>query len=139
VKLLIGKGADLNRMNGAWTTPVMQAVSWGGQYDIALILLQAGADYKIYKPKSNTKLIHLVAMEEDRKSAWKSPQAADYAKLVDWLEAHGESIAAAKADIKRWQSWGITSGEYRRKMDAEIAERKAREAKQAREKANGNK
>ena len=61
IKLLIDKGVDLNHMNGSWATPVMQAVSWGGRYDIALMMLQAGADYNVYVPKSNTKLIHIVA------------------------------------------------------------------------------
>ena len=130
VRMLIEKGADLNQMNGAWQTPVMQAVSWGGQYDVALLLLNAGADHRNYKPKSNTTLVHIVAMEDDRKSTWTSKQAADYEMLVKWLEDHGESIEQANADIKRWQSWIMSTGEYRRKMDAEIAEREAREAKE---------
>jgi hypothetical protein len=35
-------------------------------------------------------------------------------------------LEVAEADIKRWDSWSRTTGEYRRKMDAEIAERIAR-------------
>jgi ankyrin repeat protein len=136
LKVLIDKGADVNHINGSGDTPLMMAVGWGGRYDLALTLLYAGADYKIYKPKTNTRLIHIVAMEERRKSSWTPQQAADYQNLVNWLEAHGESIATAKTDIKRWQSWGLSNGEYRKKMDAEIAARKANEA---REKANGNK
>jgi ankyrin repeat protein len=142
VRFLIDHGADLNHMNGAWTTPVMQAVSWGGQYNIALMLLEAGADWRIYVPKSNTRLIHIVATEEDptagtpvtattrqsRKSIWTPEQAADYEKLVQWLEDHGESIEQARADSQRWQLWNTTPAEFRRKMDAEIAERVAREA-----------
>lgn len=128
VKLLINKGADLNHINGLWATPAMQAVGWGGQFDVALMVLTAGADYKINKPKSNTRLVHTVAIEEQFRSKWTPQQAADYQKLSNWLEQHGESIASAKADIKRWQSWNTTPDEFRRKMDAEIADRKAKEA-----------
>jgi hypothetical protein len=105
VQILIKQGANLNQMNGAWSTPVMQAVSWAGQFDVALALLEAGADYRIYKPRSNTKLVHIVASVENQKQRWTPKQAADYEKLVDWLEKHGESIANAKADTKPWQSW----------------------------------
>ncbi len=94
----------------------MEAVSSGGQYDIALMLLKAGADCKIYMPRSNTQLIHIVAMEEDRRQLWTSQQAADYEKLVKWLEDHGESITKANEDIKRWQSYNNTTPEeYRKK------------------------
>jgi uncharacterized protein len=141
VRLLIDQGADLNHMNGAWATPVIEAVSWGGQYDIALMLLQAGADHTIYVPKSNTRLIHILVMEEDptpnkphtamtrqaRKSTWTPQQESDFKTLVKWLEDHGESFQDARADVARWQSWDLSAGEYRRKMDAEIAERVARE------------
>jgi uncharacterized protein len=129
IKLLMDKGADLNHMNGAWATPAMEAVSCA-QYGIALTILQGGADYNIYVPKSNTRLVHIVVGEERRKPFWTSQQAADYEKLVKWLEDHGESIEQARADNKRWQSWMTTPVEFRRKMDAEIAEREAREARE---------
>jgi hypothetical protein len=45
--------------------------------------------------------------------------------VIKWLEDHGESYEAAKADIERWDSW--SGATFRQKMDAEIAERKARE------------
>jgi Ca2+-binding RTX toxin-like protein len=128
IKLLIDKGADLDHMNGEWLTPTMDAVSWGAQFDIALVLLKAGANHRIYMPKSNRKLIHLVAMQDDdRRPMWSSQQEADYQTLIKWLEDHGESIESARADIKRWQSYNTTPQEYRRKMDAEIAERVAKE------------
>jgi hypothetical protein len=130
IQLLLDKGADINHMNGAWATPVMQATSWGGQYDIALMLLEAGADYRIYKPKSNSKLVHLVLSQERRSAAWTPQQRADYQKLLGWLEDHGESLQEARADRERWKSWHHFDGEYSSKMDAEIAERKAQEARE---------
>jgi hypothetical protein len=131
---LIDKGADLNHMNGEGITPTMDAVSWGDQFNIALMLLEAGADYKIYMPKTNERLIHVVALINDNQRAmWSPQQAADYQKLVNWLESHGESMEVAKADIKRWQSYNSTTpDEFRRKMDAEIAQREAREAAEKR-------
>jgi hypothetical protein len=129
VRFLIEKGADLSHMNGAWATPAMEAVSCT-QYGIALLLLDAGADCKVYVPKSNTRLVHIVAGERRREQLWTPEQKADYDKLVNWLEAHGESIEQAKADNKRWQSWMTTPHEFRLKMDAEIAVREVREARE---------
>jgi hypothetical protein len=108
----------------------MTAVVWGGQYDIALDLLEAGADPKVYQPNSNSKLIHLVIdTEQNPATTWTPQKKSDYVKLVEWLRRNGESIENAKADRERWNSWSQTTGEFSRKMDAEVAERKAREAR----------
>jgi hypothetical protein len=128
IQLLINVGADLNYVNGAGMTPTMQAVSWGGQYEIALALLEAGADHRVYQTNEVQRLVHVVVRQERRLPEYTPQQSEGYQKLVRWLEDHGESIDEAKADIRRWDSWSRTSGEYRRKMDAEIAARKAREA-----------
>lgn len=129
IQRLIDLGADLNYISGGDSTPPMQAAGWGGQYDLALKLLEAGADLKVYKTISNAKLIHVAAMEQARRGPhWTAKQKADFEKLVDWLEDRGESLDAAKADLARWQSWSATNGEYRRNMEAEIAARKRREA-----------
>lgn len=132
IQMLLEKGADINYMNGAWATPVMQAANWGGQYDIALMLLEAGADHRIYMPKSNSRLIHLVLAEVRRSSTWTPQQKLDYQRLLQWLVDHGESLEEAKADRERWKSWSQTTGEYRRNMDREIAQRKAKEAREKR-------
>jgi ankyrin repeat protein len=129
LKLLIDKGANLDHMNGIWTTPTMNALG-KGRYDIALMLLEAGADHMIYRPKSNTRLVHVVIGEESSSKIWTPEQKADYEKLVQWLKNHGESFEEARADIARWKSWIRANGEYRRNMDAEIAERVSREAQQ---------
>ncbi len=70
-------------------------------------------------------LIHVVAGQERRLNEQTPEQRSTFQKLVKWLEDHGESYEAAKADIARWDSW---SGDtFRENMDAEIAESKARE------------
>jgi uncharacterized protein len=128
VKLLIDAGADLDYMEGTGGTPVMSAVGWGGQFDIALVLLEAGADPGIYQSNQIQKLAHVVVRQESGHLKSATPQQkADYQKLVNWLNEHGESIEEARADMERWNSWSRTTGEYRRKMDREIAARKVRE------------
>jgi hypothetical protein len=78
-----------------------------------------------------TKLIHLVAGKEHSPAgAWTPEKKSGYATLIEWLAQHGESLDQARADQKRWHSWSQTTGEFSRKMDAEVAERKAREARQ---------
>lgn len=108
-------------------TPVITATSAFGQYNLALQLLEAGADYKTYLTTQNKRLIHIVVKEENRQQYCTPQQKADYKKLVRWLEDHGESVKEARADIERWKSWSKTTGEFKRKMDAEIAKRKTSE------------
>jgi hypothetical protein len=130
IRLLLKKGAKINFENGAGVTPVMDAVSWGGQYDLAVFLLEAGADPDIYRTNTNSKLIHEVMAEERRSRIWTPQQKMDYERLIKWLVDHGESIDQAKADRERWKSWSQTTGEYDRKMNAEVAARKAKEARE---------
>jgi ankyrin repeat protein len=129
VQFLVDKGADLNHVSASSFSAPMQAVAWFGQYDIALALLEAGADPRLYQWNSNRKLIHMVAAEENslRSRTWTPQQKKDYLALVHWLESHGESVAAAKAEDARWQSWSSSPKVYRRKMDAEVAARKLKE------------
>jgi len=124
VRRLIGLGADMNdRASGG--TPAMQAVTWFGQYEVALMMLEAGAKYETYQHGEYRRLIHVVAGQERRLNEQFPEQRSTFQKLVKWLEDHGESYEKAKADIARWDSW---SGDtFRENMDAEIAERKARE------------
>ena len=129
VKRLIAAGADMNALSGGSTAP-MKAAGWFDQNDLVLIMLKAGADFRKYDHKDRDRLIHRVVSQEFGTVGLKAltPQMrADRDAVIKWLEDHGESYAEAKADIERWDSWGRTTGEYGRKMAAEIAERKARE------------
>jgi hypothetical protein len=130
IKLLIKKGADLDHTDGSGLSPTMTAVGWGGQYDIALMLLDAGADHTVYIPDNNSKLVHIVVKQERVSEAWTPQQRVNYQKLVKWLEDHGESVEEAKADIKRWASWIGTPAEKARLRRQEIAARKARELRE---------
>lgn len=131
-KLLIDKGADLNLKNGSGITPVMDAVG-RGKYNLALKLLEAGADYKIYQDNQVHRLIHVIYRRTNSLTKMTPEQVRDSQNIIQWLEDHGESVANARADIQRWDSWSRTTGEFRRKMDAEIAARKAKEATETRD------
>lgn len=126
VNRLISLGADMNSLC-PHVTPVMRAAGWPGQFDLALAMLEAGADFRKYMDDERKRLIHLVAMQEDRLDEYSPEKREKFRELVKWLEDHGESYEEAKADLARWASWGRASGEYDQKMAAEIAERKARE------------
>jgi ankyrin repeat protein len=130
VKLLIDKGVDLDHMDGGGLTPTMTAVGWGGQFDVALMLLEAGANHTVYIPDNNSKLIHLVVKQERLSASWTPQQRAAYQTLVKWLENRGESIEEAKADFKRWASWTGTPAQKAKLRRQEIAARKAREARE---------
>jgi len=130
IKRLAELGADLNYQNGAWKTPASQATTWGGQYDVTLAILEAGADHRIYKKNHNSRLVHTVIAEGQRRLSVMTPQQkVDYEKLVKWLKDHGESFDEARADIERWNSWVGTPKQIRAKREREIRERKRREAK----------
>jgi ankyrin repeat protein len=136
VKRLIAAGADMNALSGGSTAP-MKAAGWFDQNDLVLIMLKAGADFRKYDHKDRDRLIHRVVSQEFGTVGLKAltPQMrADRDAVIKWLEDHGESYEAAKADIARWDSWGRTTGEYDRKMASEIAERKAREQAEAKKK-----
>jgi ankyrin repeat protein len=126
IRRLIDLGADMNALSNGGT-PAMQAVSWFGQYELALMMLEAGANFCKYDESEIQRLIHIVVDQERRLNEYTPEQRAGFHELVKWLEDHGESYEEAKADIARWDSWCRSTGEFREKMDAEIAERKARE------------
>ena len=134
VKRLIAAGADMNALSGG-STPPMKAAGWFNQNDLVLIMLEAGADFRRYDRHECQRLIHLVVRQEFGTVGLKAltPQMqADRAAVIKWLEDHGESYEAAKADIARWDSW--SGATYDQKMAAEIAERRAREKAEAEQK-----
>jgi hypothetical protein len=112
----------------------MTAVSWGGQYGLASVLLDAGADHRVYEAKGLRRLVHFAVREEKKFRGDDPQQKVDYQGLPSRLTDRGESIELARNDLERWGSWSRTTNEYRAKMDVEIAERRAREKAEAEEK-----
>jgi hypothetical protein len=134
VELLIEKRADLNKTGGSGAPPVIDAVSYFGQFDIALLLLKAGADPNVYIDGHNKKLVHIV-LHAKRGIENGTPQhRADYHELVEWLEGHGQSFEEAQADYDRWYKQSGSLAEQAELRKAEVAERKAREKAQVGEK-----
>ena len=58
---------------------------------------------------------------------------AAHARLVKWLESHGESIEAAKADIARWEQGEGSPENIERQMRAELKKLEEKEAQLKRE------
>jgi hypothetical protein len=129
-------GGSMNRAPGASASPLVTAASWFGRYDLCLLLLDLGADPRQYEGNEITKIPHLLDGVLADKSRGEgqlrdaSPeQLADFERLVERLEAMGESLAAARADKERWASEPDSSKRYVL-MNREIAERKERERRE---------
>jgi len=122
VKFLIDQGVDLNHIDGMGYTPAMGAL---GQFNLARMILEAGADPRAYHADQIQRLIHILARRGRERQGWSPELRQDFDALVQCLEDHGESLQAAKEDIKRWDSF--SGEEFRKKVDSEIAERKRRE------------
>jgi hypothetical protein len=133
IRKLIAAGADPDIHSGL-RTPAMKAVTWGGQYGLASLLLDLGADHRVYEKSGMRRLIHFAVLEEQAFRGNDPQQKADYQDLLKRLTDRGESIELARKDIERWYSWSRTTNEYNEKMAAEIAERKAREQAEAEKK-----
>ena len=131
IRALIAAGADPDMFSGQ-ITPTVNAVTWGGQYGLANLLLDLGADHRVYEKNGMRRLIHFAVLEEQAFRGDDPQQKADYQALLKRLTDLGESIELARKDIKRWDSW--SGATYDQKMAAEIAERKAREKAEAEKK-----
>ncbi len=130
-RVLIEKGLDLNRKDVQGRTAPLSAVGWFQQYDLALFLLENGANPKLYDERQNSRLIHLVVGRQQNPTfKHEAPIIQEqHRRLLDWLVAHGESIQEAERDLARWQSWGAKADVDRiRLREEETAARKAKEA-----------
>ncbi len=127
IKKLIEVGADIDKKDNSGTTPVMTAVVYGGQYDIAIFLLELGADFTIHRKVA--RLVHDVVGEKARVEQSSSARRDQYRELVEWLESNGESIKEAEVDSKRWDVWieKYEPKETKKLFDQEVADRLARE------------
>ena len=126
----------MNRAPKAEASPLATAASWFGRYDLCLLLLNLGADPSQYEGNEITKITHYLEGTLEAKSRGEgqlrdaSPQKlADFERLVERLEAMGETLAAARADKERWASEPDSSKRYAMRH-REIAERKERERRE---------
>ena len=129
VRLLIEKGADLDRADSAGVTPVTEATTWFSQFDIALLLLKAGANPGIYEPNRNQKLVHHVERARENLSLLAPEHQQAFYALEKWLREHGEDFEQARKDNERWSEWGrtLSTKAMKRLREREVAERIARE------------
>jgi len=122
---------------------LVTAEGYFGRYDLCLLLIDLGADPRQYEGNELTKITHLLCGRLADKARGTGqlrdapPQKlADFDRLVQRLEAMGESMAAAQADRVRWSSVSDPDKRYAMRR-REIAERKERE-KREREAAQPN-
>ena len=75
---------------------------------IALSLLKAGGDYRIYEPVRGKFANRLADAEKPGLSGSPETRRA-YRELVEWLESQGEDFEEARKDLKRWLEVGKIS------------------------------
>jgi hypothetical protein len=135
IDILAKSMANLNQM--VYATPLMDAITFGGQYEVAMHLINLGADVSKYGSTERTKATHMLVQAENGllRTAGHEQKAA-YQKLVKMIEDRGESLQEARDDWARWASWRGSSLEAKaHKWKLEVEERKRREA--AAKAANG--
>ncbi len=126
-------GGTLNRAPGVEASPLVTAEGYFGRYDLCLLLLDLGADPRQYEGNELTKITHLLdgtlrdkARGEGQLRDASPEKLADFERLVERLEAMGESLASARADKDRWAREPDPDKRYAM-WEREIAERKERE------------
>lgn len=124
IEMLIKKGADINKCVDI--TPLILSAYHGGQYELAMFLIDSGADIHAYQDNGVNKLTHaLVKAEKTLLKIVTAHQRADYDKLVKYLEQHGESLDEARTDLKRWEEWNGSLRElYQREKEERIEREK---------------
>ena len=103
INILIDKGIDLNCKEGDGTPATFCAASWFCGYDLALFLLESGADPQAHQ-QNQTRLIDMLLLWEKKTQRLSPETQASYKRLLDWLVAHGESIDEAKARLKKMKA-----------------------------------
>lgn len=101
IQLLIDRDADLNAVH-LNSTPVRMAVSRWGQYELALMLLEAGASPTSAVPGSPKRLVHSVVLEKEKLRSKNAKKKQALERIAEILEENGESLDQASADLKRW-------------------------------------
>lgn len=112
ISALIRLGADVNAKASTGETPAIEAVTWFGQYDIAVELLEAGADWRVYHDNWLARLPHMVLQEKQNARGITPNRAAAFKALWAWLERDGADFDEVKDDYARWNSWQAKGSRY---------------------------
>jgi hypothetical protein len=131
VELLLAKGADPNRYcQYKLAFPLMQAIQ-ASRFDVALMLLKAGADPSLYQPDGLRKAVHFLTQKDRELPHYDAKRTGEYTAVVQWLEQNGDSLDQARKDEANWQERlkGAPYGPegHAIKLKRIIAEREARE------------
>jgi hypothetical protein len=123
--LALKQGADIE---GRWAggTPVITAVICG-KFDIAIFLLEQGADSKAYHDDELLRVIHLVLRKEKDLGRLPPEYLISFERLTEWLRSDGEDLDAAREDLKRWATFSKLPSQFARQWKQEVEARKARE------------
>ncbi|WDI44121.1 ankyrin repeat domain-containing protein [Bremerella sp. P1] len=106
IRMLLDAGADINGRGRSGDTPLMRAAGWGGQYGIALFLLQNGADPMVRQQPSLLNFVDVfVESENINPKSWTTQQQSDFEQIENWLTDHGISVANVRSDHQRWNRW----------------------------------
>ncbi len=130
-KLVLDRGAKINEVH-AGGTPTMDAIATAGQYDLAMFLLENGADPFVYREDQLQRLIHCVVSRESELARLQPWQRVMFKRVLDWLVAHGEDADAARADLKRWNQKFNTPGGFKSQFQIELAEKRRQQEEAAR-------
>lgn len=126
VQLLIDRQVSLDVLDRSGNTPAICAMGWGGQHQIALMLLRAGANPLVYRENDNQRPVHCVVRALD------SPVqigGTELKEIVRILQEHGESIDATRLEMAAYGEWAKASKSARigERREREVAVRKERE------------
>ncbi len=128
VELLVDRKVNLNVTGDSGIPLTFLATNWYSQYDLALFLLESGADLRQYDERQNARLIHMVLLDRENVKRLSPRVQEAHQRLLDWLVAHGESLEDAEKDIQKWKGWGsLQDSERMRLRKEETAARKAKE------------
>lgn len=119
---LILAGADVDaRIDGK--QPLLNYAA-NRYYDVMLVLLQHGADYRAIDPRNGLTTIQLIGGHSVYLND-PSKTGQDYREVVAWMETRGMSIERAKEQWELWQKKSVINGDYegsRKKYIEEVVE-----------------